>query len=100
MAAYVVGEIDVRDAAGYQAYALLSPAAVKKFGGRFIARGGATHTLEGAPPPKRVVIVEFSSVDEAKAFYNSKEYQAIIPLRQAASEGRLFVVEGLAAPIT
>ena len=99
MVAYVIGEIDVRDAETYGSYAKESPKAVKKFGGRFIARGGRTHSLEGEGPPSRVVIVEFDTVADAKAFYNSKEYQDIVPLRQAASAGRLFVVEGLASPI-
>lgn len=96
MVAYLIGELDVSDAKGYGDYAKDSPHAVLKFGGRYIARGGRTKTLEGEAPPSRVVIVEFPSMENAQAFYNSQEYQTIIPLRQAAAAGRLFVVEGVA----
>jgi uncharacterized protein (DUF1330 family) len=96
MVAYLIGELDVQDADGYGAYAIQSPKAVLKFGGRFVARGGKTVVLEGEAPPMRVVIVEFKTIEDATAFYNSKEYQDIIPLRQAASAGRLFVVDGVA----
>jgi uncharacterized protein (DUF1330 family) len=96
MVAYLIGELDVTDAQGYGDYAKDSPKAVLKFGGRYIARGGRTTTLEGEDPPSRVVIVEFPSMENATAFYNSKEYQTIVPLRKAAAAGRLFVVEGVA----
>jgi uncharacterized protein (DUF1330 family) len=95
VSAYLIGEMDVHDAKIYAQYALESPAAVTKYGGKFMARGGKTHTLEGEDPPSRIVVVEFPSVDAAQAFYNSSDYQAIIPQRQAGSRGRLFVVEGV-----
>ena len=99
MVAYLVGEMEVDDPEGYQNYAKDSPKSVIKFGGRYIARGGKTVTLEGDPPPPRVVIVEFKSLADAEAFYHSEEYQKIAPLRQAATHGRIFVVEGLDVPI-
>lgn len=95
MPAYVIGEMEVHDAEIYAQYAIKSRAAVTKYGGKFIARGGKTHTLEGEHPPSRIVVVEFPTVEAAKAFYNSAEYQAIIPQRQTGSRGRLFVVEGV-----
>ena len=54
-----------------------------------------TETLEGEPPRNRIVVIEFESVEKARAFYYGK-YQEIIPLRQAASKGRMFLVEGAA----
>jgi uncharacterized protein (DUF1330 family) len=96
MSAYVIGEMDVSDADLYAQYAKKSPAAVAKYGGRFIARGGKTHSLEGGSPASRIVVVEFATVDDAKAFYHSDDYQVLIPQRQAGSRGRLFIVEGVA----
>lgn len=95
MSAYLVGEIEVHDAEGYQRYAARSKAVVEKFGGRFIARGGPTTPLEGGKPERRVVLVEFANSEDARRFYASPDYQELVPIRQAASNGRLFVVEGV-----
>lgn len=97
MTAYLVGELEVHDPDGYQRYASRSKAVVEKFGGRFIARGGATTPLEGNRPERRVVLVEFPNADDARRFYDSPDYQELVPIRQAASYGRLFVVEGVPA---
>ncbi len=64
-------------------------------GGRFLVRGGAVEAREGAPPAGRVVVIEFPDMEAARRFYDSPGYQAILPLRQAASQGRLFLVEGV-----
>lgn len=95
MVAYLVGELEVHDPDGYQRYASRSRAVVERHGGRYIARGGATTRLEGDPPEKRIVLVEFPSVAVAEGFYSSPEYQELVPIRQAAASGRLFVVAGL-----
>jgi uncharacterized protein (DUF1330 family) len=93
MAAYVIGEIDVRDPAIYDDYRKQVLATVQKHGGRFLVRGGKGEALEGAAP-KRVVMLEFPSYQRALEWYRSAEYAPLIKLRQQASEGRLLLVEG------
>jgi uncharacterized protein (DUF1330 family) len=95
MAAYVIAHIDVKDPARYEEYKRMVPASIAAFGGRFIARGGATDTLEGAWRPKRLVIVEFPSAERARAWWHSSEYADAKALRQATSEGSLVLIEGV-----
>ncbi len=94
--AYVVAEIDVKDLAAYQQYATAAFPIIQKYGGRFLTRGGATVAVEGTPPAERVMIIEFSSLAQAKAFEYSPEYEAIAPLRQSSADSRLFIIEGTA----
>ena len=70
------------------------PACLAKFGGRFVVRGGQTHTMEGTWSPRRLVIVEFPSVEQAKAWWASPEYAEAKALRQATSESQLLIAEG------
>ena len=73
MAAYIVVQVEVKDPARYDRYKSLVPSSLEKYGGRFIVRGGRTETLEGDWAPKRFVIVEFPSLDQAKAWWASFE---------------------------
>jgi uncharacterized protein (DUF1330 family) len=95
MAAYVIANIDVTDPALYDDYRKGVAATITAHGGRFLARGGACAPLEGAFVPRRVVILEFPSMAAVKAWYASPEYQPLIALRQRASRGDLFTVEGV-----
>ena len=94
MAAYVIGEIEVMDQGAYEEYRKQVPATVAKYGGRFIVRGGKAETLEGGWSPKRIVALEFPSVEQAQKWYRSSEYAPLIKLRQRASRGKLILVEG------
>lgn len=94
MAAYVIADIDVKDAEVMQEYSKQVRATLEKHGGRFIVRGGAHEVLEGKWQPHRLVIVEFPDMAALKAWYNSKEYGPLIKLRQKASEGDLVAVDG------
>ena len=93
MPAYIVAEIDVTDPAGYEPYKKMAGESIQRHGGKFLARGGSTVSLEG-DKPKRVVVIEFPSVEAAEAFYRAPDYQAAVKIRQKASKGRLFIVEG------
>ena len=95
MAAYVIANIDVKDPVRYQDYIKMSPVSIAKFGGRFVARGGKTEVLEGAWVPKRLVLLEFPSVERAREWWASDEYAPAKALRQATSSGELIVLEGL-----
>jgi uncharacterized protein (DUF1330 family) len=94
MPAYFVAEVDVTNPAGYEPYRPLAAASIAQHGGRFIARGGRAELVEGGPEPKRVVIIEFADAAAARRWYNSSEYQAALPIRQANSQARAFIVEG------
>jgi uncharacterized protein (DUF1330 family) len=94
MAAYVIGEIEVTDPVPYEEYRKQVPAVVTKYGGRFIVRGGKAETLEGGSPPRRMVVVEFPSMEQALKWYRSPDYAPLIKMRQKASRGRVIVVEG------
>ena len=94
MAAYVIGEIEVMDQGAYDEYRKQVPATVTKYGGRFIVRGGKAEALEGGWSPKRIVALEFPSVEQAQKWYRSSEYAPLIKSRQRASRGKLILVEG------
>jgi uncharacterized protein (DUF1330 family) len=95
MAAYVVTEIDVHDTARYEDYKKLSSASIQAHGGRFIVRGGKVDTLEGTWQPKRFVIVEFPTVEQAKKWWASAEYAEGKKLRQETATSKMIVVEGV-----
>ena len=94
MAAYVIGEVDVMDPAAYDDYRKQVGAVVTQYGGRFIARGGKVEALEGGWSPKRLVLLEFPSMEQALKWYRSPEYAPLIKLRQKASRGKLVLLEG------
>jgi uncharacterized protein (DUF1330 family) len=93
MTAYVIAEVDVTDPEAYKLYAAKAPGITQPAGGKYLARAGKTETLEGEPPRNRIVVIEFESMEKARAFYYGK-YQEIVPLRQAASKGRMYIVDG------
>jgi uncharacterized protein (DUF1330 family) len=83
--AYVVSELETLDPAAQAVFTPLAQAAQKAAGGRpFITGGGKVVGLEGAPPPKRVVINEFDSLDQAEAYYKSKAWNDLAPQRDKA----------------
>jgi uncharacterized protein (DUF1330 family) len=94
MPAYFFAELDVTNAAGMEAYRAAVPATLAQYGGRFLVRGGATELIEGGPEPKRIVILEFADAAAVKRWYNSPEYQKILPGRLENSTARAFIVEG------
>jgi uncharacterized protein (DUF1330 family) len=98
MAAYVVINITVTDPDRYAEYVKQVPATIAKYGGRYLARGGRTEVLEGAYEPRRFVVLEFDSVERARAWWNSPEYAGPQALRRSASTGDIILVEGIAPP--
>jgi uncharacterized protein (DUF1330 family) len=98
MPAYVINDMEVADAVTFDEYRKLSPATVALYGGRFLARGGATQTLEGDWSPKRLVIIEFDSIERARAWIDSPEYAPARKLRRASARSNLIVTEGVPQP--
>lgn len=95
MAAYLVALVDVTDADAYQEYATRAGAAAKKNDLKFLARGGRTVSLEGPPPPGRVVILPFENMEAAQAYYDSPEYQEAKTFREGAAKAQFFLIEGV-----
>jgi uncharacterized protein (DUF1330 family) len=95
MAAYVIVEVDVHDPIGYEEYKKLAPPTIALYGGKYLARGGRTETLEGDWSPKRLVILEFESLEQAKKWVNSPEYGEPRKMRQATTHTNMVVIEGL-----
>ena len=93
MKGYVIGEIEVTDQKPYDEYRGQVLATIEKYGGRFLVRGGRAEAVEGAAP-KRMVVLEFPSLEQAQKWYRSPEYAPLIKLRQKASKGKLIIVEG------
>ncbi len=94
MTAYVIVDIEVTDPEGYKEYAKMAPATVTLHGGKYIARGGHNETLEGDWQAKRLVILEFPSVEQAKNWLNSPEYAPARKLRHQYARSNMVVVEG------
>ena len=95
MPAYVIVEANVYDMDAYHAYLSASPGAIAAGGGRFIARGGDTVTLEGEWHPRRIVLLEFESLDAARQWYASEQYQAAKGLREGIADLKMIAVEGV-----
>ena len=96
MAAYFIAEItDVSDPAGMEEYRSVVGPIVEQYGGRYVARGGKTDLVLGEPQPGRIVIIEFPSFEQAKAWYDSEEYRHPKSVRERCSTGRLLFTEGL-----
>ena len=94
MPAYVVVDITVNDAQTYERYKLLAPPSIAAHHGRYIGRGGRTETLEGEWQPSRLVILEFPTVDDARAWWDSEEYSAAKALRQSCAATEMLLIEG------
>ena len=95
MPAYVIVEIDIVDPTGYEEYKKLASAAVEKYGGKYIVRGGPAETLEGNWKPKRIVVLQFDSMQRAKEWLNCEEYREPRKMRHRTARTRMVVVEGV-----
>ncbi len=95
MTAYVIVDIDVQDPTTYKEYAGLAPATVTAHGGKYLARAGRTEKLEGEWVPKRLVILEFPSIERAKEWLDSTDYTPVKKLRHQAAHSNMVVIEGV-----
>ena len=95
MAAYVIVEIDVLNAERYETYKQMVSPSLAKYHGKYLVRGGKAELLEGDGSPKRIVIVEFPSFEEATAWWESPDYAEAKKVRQASANTKMIVVEGV-----
>ena len=95
---YWIPHLDVADMKGFQAYRDLADAGHKRFGSKLLARGGRREVVEGKMR-SRNVLREFTSYDEALAYYHGPDYSAAHPLREPFSECDFIIVEGCDDPV-
>jgi len=95
MAAYVIVEVNVTDPQLFAEYAKGVPATIAAYDGKYIVRGGAVETKEGGWAPKRVVVLEFPSMDQARKWYHSPEYKPLLDMRLKAANAKLILVAGV-----
>ena len=95
MSAFIVVEVEVLDKERYETYKRMVPPSLEAYGGRFLVRGGGVETLEGEWAPKRLVILEFPSIEQAKAWWGSEEYSEAKALRQATASTQMVLAEGV-----
>jgi uncharacterized protein (DUF1330 family) len=100
MPAYLIANVEIKDTEKIKDYMKATPSIIKQFGGKFLVRGGDFEICEGGWSPKRLVLVEFESMEKAKQFYNSPEYTAIKDLRQSSAYTEWVFVDGLPAEIS
>ena len=94
MAGYIIAEVQVTDPERYEEYRRQVEGTIAAYGGKYLVRGGNAEGLEGAAPAGRLVVLEFASYEQARAWYDSPEYEGPKALRQATSTGRVIVVDG------
>jgi uncharacterized protein (DUF1330 family) len=95
MPAYVLVEVEVHDAETYETYKKLAPASIAAYHGRYLARGGKVEPLEGDWAPGRLVILEFPTLEQAKAWWASPDYAHAKSMRQASARTQMIVIEGV-----
>lgn len=95
MAGYVIVDVETTDPVEMDAYRKLVGPTVEKYGGRFLVRGGRSETREGDWQPKRVVVLEFPSLERARQWYDSEEYREPKQMRMRAGKANLIIVEGV-----
>jgi uncharacterized protein (DUF1330 family) len=95
MSAYVIVEIDIVDPTGYEEYKKQAAETVHKYGGKYIVRGGKTETLEGDWNPKRIVLLQFESMQRAKEWLNCEDYREPRKMRHRTARTKMILVEGV-----
>jgi uncharacterized protein (DUF1330 family) len=95
MAVYVVVDIDVHDPDRYEAYKRLAAPTVEAYGGKYLVRGGAVEILEGEWQPKRLVVLEFPTVDQATEWWSSEDYAPAKKIRHETANTNMILVQGV-----
>ncbi len=98
MTVHIVLDIKVLNKDTYAEYVRIVPPIVKKFGGRYLARGGKITTIEGTWQPERVILLEFDSAEQVQKWFTSPEYRAVAPLREKSTISNMIMIESAALP--
>ncbi len=94
MPAYVIVQVEITDWDKFREYLKETPHTIAAHGGRYVARAGETVTLEGEENRKRIVVIEFPSLDHARKWYDSAEYRRVKTIREGAAIGSIIAIEG------
>ncbi len=95
MAAFVIFDVDINDFERYRDFMSGVKPAIESSGGKYLARGGAHKVVEGDWEPRRIVLLEFPSMEKAEEFYHGDLYQELKSIRDECSSGRVVLVEGM-----
>jgi uncharacterized protein (DUF1330 family) len=95
MPAYVIVDVDIHDLQTYEEYKKLAPASIAQYGGKYLTRGGVTEALEGNWLPRRLVILQFDSMERAKEWLNCSEYAAARRLRHQSANSNMVLTQGI-----
>jgi uncharacterized protein (DUF1330 family) len=98
MPAYIVVQVAVEDAEAYEQYKALAPPSIAAYGGRYLIRGGPSEVLEGTWHPARLVLLEFPTAAQARAWWSSPEYAPARAVRQRCAQTEMLLIEGIAPP--
>lgn len=99
MSAYVVLDVTVHNPDTYERYKELTPPSLAAYNGRYLVRGGAVEPLDGNWQPSRLVVLEFPSVAQARAWWESPEYAPAKALRQACARAQVVLADGVPEPL-
>lgn len=97
MAAFLISDVSVRDADAFQVYRTRAAASIARHGGKYLVRGGEIEILEGTWGPSTIIVVEFPSMEQARAWYRSPEYASALEVRDEALSRSLVLVDGIGA---
>lgn len=95
MPAFILVEVEIRDPEPFERYKQLAPPSIAAHGGKYVVRGSPVETLEGDWKPARFVMLEFPTVERARAWWSSPEYAEGKALRQSCADTKMILVEGL-----
>lgn len=95
MSAYVIVDMDVKNAEAFEPYRRDVVALMEKYGGECLARGGDFEVLEGDWQPTRLLLFRFPDRASFKAFFNDPDYQPLKALRRQVASSNLVVLDGL-----
>lgn len=95
MAAYLIANVEINNSEKFKEYMAATPNILKKYSGRFLVRGGELWIAEGDWNPKRLVVVEFDTLEQAKEFWNSEDYRPLKELRQSSAYTDMIFVDGI-----
>ena len=95
MAALVIFDVEIRDLDRYQGFMNQVKPALAAAGAKYLARGGEHRLYEGDWTPRRIVILEFPSIEAWEGFYNGPVYQGLKVVRDECSSARLVAVQGI-----
>jgi uncharacterized protein (DUF1330 family) len=99
MTAYVIFDVEIRDAERYREFMEAVKPALEAAGARYLARGGTHKVYEGDWEPRRIVILEFPSFEAWETFYHGATYQGLKAIRDACSSARLVVSRAWREPV-